>query len=104
MGKLITVFWRDIPAQVMAKERRQTEKVQLSKRFEEAIDMAAMRAGLVGTDAYLEEWKRSSENCGDDLKAEAESAAARIEAEYDKDRLVELVKNSGIDPQNTSQS
>lgn len=102
MPQLITVYWRDIPAQVIAKERRQSEKVPLDDRFAEAIDMAAMRAGLVGTDAYLEEWKRVSENCGDDLKAEAASAAARIEDEYDQERLVALAKNEGVDPGNAA--
>lgn len=60
--------------------------------------MAAMRAGKGGTDAYLEEWKRISEECGDDLKAEAEKAAAELEAEYDKERLMALVKNLGNEP------
>ena len=104
MPQLITVYWRDIPAQVIAKERRQSEKVQLDDRFAEAIDMAAMRADLVGTDAYLEQWKRVSENCGDDLRAEVESAAARIEESYGQDRLIALAKNKGIDPANTADS
>ena len=99
MPKLITVFWRDIPAQVIAKERRQTEKVQLSERFADAIDRAAMRAGKGSTDAYLEEWKRVSENCGDDLRAEAEAAAEKLEAAYDKERLLALVRNLGNDPE-----
>jgi hypothetical protein len=98
MAKLITVYWRDIPAQVMAKERRTSAKVELTERFADAIDRAAMRAGKGSTDAYLEEWRRVSEPCGDDLQAEADAAAARIEAAYDKERLIALVKNEGKDP------
>jgi hypothetical protein len=98
MPQLITVFWRDIPAQVIAKERRQKEKVQLTERFAEAIDAAAMRAGKGSTDAYLEEWKRVPVKCGDDLKAEAEAAAAKLEEEYDRERLIALVKNEGHNP------
>jgi len=98
MAKLITVYWRDIPAQVMAKERRTSAKVELSERFADAIDRAAMRAGKGSTDAYLEEWRRVSEPCGDDLQSEADTAAARIEAAYDKERLIALVKNEGNDP------
>lgn len=98
MANLITVFWRDIPAQVMAKERRTTAKKELSPRFAEAIDHAAMRAGMVGTDAYLEQWRRVSEPCGDDLDAIASAAAERLEAEYDKDRLMSLIKNQGQEP------
>ena len=104
MAKLITVFWRDIPAQVMARERRQSEKIELSPRFADAIDRAAMRAGLMGSDAYLEEWKRVSENCGDDLVAEAEAAAAKIESDYDKDRLMQLIRNHGNESESISQS
>ncbi len=98
MANLITVYWRDIPAQVMAKERRNTAKMELSSRFAEAIDHAAMRAGMVGTDAYLEQWRRVSEPCGDDLDAIARSAAERLESEYDKDRLMTLIRNEGLEP------
>ncbi len=97
MAQLITVYWRDIPAQVIAKERRKAEKVQLSERFAEAIDAAAMRAGKAGTDAYLEEWRRVSESCGTDLRSAAEARAASLEALYDKAKLIELVRNHGND-------
>lgn len=100
MAKLITVYWRDIPAQVMAKERRQSEKIELNERFADAIDRAAMRAGLIGSDGYLEQWSRVSVNCGDDLRAEVQTAAARLEATYDKDRLMALIRNHGRDQDN----
>lgn len=97
MPQLITVYWRDIPAQVIAKERRVSEKVQLTERFAEAIDAAAMRGGKGDTDAYLEEWKRVPRPCGDDLKAEAEAEAERLEAAYDRERLIALTKNEGFE-------
>jgi hypothetical protein len=96
LADLIITYWRDIPAQVTAKQGRQTAKRELSLRFTEAIDMAAMRSGAAGTDDYLAEWRRGApEPCGDELEAAAEAAAAKIEAEYDKDRLVRLAKNGG---------
>ncbi|WP_424947510.1 virulence factor [Candidatus Spongiihabitans sp.] len=98
MAKLITVYWRDIPAQIIAKERRDSVKIKLSERFSDAIDRAAMRAGVIGSDAYLEEWSRVSVNCGDDLRAEAQAAAEKIEAAYDKDRLMALILNKGDEP------
>ena len=98
MANLITVFWRDIPAQVMAKERRTSAKVELSPRFAEAIDAAAMRAGMVGTDAYLEQWRRVSVPCAADLETAAREAAQKLEAEYHRDRLLALVKNQGLEP------
>lgn len=98
MPKLITVMWRDIPAQVIAKERRESVKVKLSDRFADAIDRAAMRAGKGSSDAYLADWRRINESCGPDLQAEAESAAAKIEADYDAARLLALIRNKGDEP------
>jgi hypothetical protein len=96
LADLIITYWRDIPAQVTAKQGRQTAKRELSLRFTETIDMAAMRSGAAGTDDYLAEWRRGApEPCGDDLEAAVEAATAKIEAEYDKDRLVRLAKNGG---------
>ena len=72
MAEKVVVYWRDIPAQVIVKAGRKTAKRQLPERFEQAIDRAAMRAKLTGTDAYLEQWRRADPvPCGDDLEAEA---------------------------------
>ena len=76
MAKLITVYWRDIPSQVIAKKGRTTSKVQLSHRFQEAIDRAAMRAGEGSSDAYLREWRREASTCSDDLEEAARETAA----------------------------
>ena len=96
MAPLLIVYWRDIPAQVIVKAGRQTAKRELAPRFQEAIDRAAMRTGAHGTDAYLAEWRRAAQTpCGDDLEAEATSAAARIETEYDAARIARLVASGG---------
>ncbi len=94
MARIVTVYWRDIPAQVIAKQGRRSAKRALSGRFQEAIDRAAMRSGAHGSDAYLAEWRRGEPaRCGDDLETEA--AAARIEAAYGDDRLAALVRAVG---------
>jgi hypothetical protein len=96
MAQLVITYWRDIPSQVTVKAGRKAEKKMLSDRFQEAIDMAAMRSGAADTDDYLAEWRRADPaEVGDDLLAEATSAAERLEAEYDKDRLKDLIKNGG---------
>jgi hypothetical protein len=96
MAKLTIVYWRDIPAQVIAKEKRTTAKRVLPERFEKAIDRAAMRSGTRDADAYLAEWRRGEATpCGDDLEAEAAAAAARLDAEFDDDRLAKLVAAGG---------
>ncbi len=96
MAEKVVVYWRDIPAQVIVKAGRKAAKRQLSERFEQAIDRAAMRAQLTGTDAYLEQWRRAEPvPCGDDLEAEASAAADALEAEFTAERLRELVRNGG---------
>ncbi len=101
MAQLITVYWRDIPAQVIAKAGRKTAKIQLTERFEQAIDRAAMRADLRDTDSYLEHWRRGApEACDDDLEAAAKAAAERLEADYPKERLIELIKQGGLEAPN----
>jgi hypothetical protein len=89
------IWWRDIPAQVTAKEGRSTARAQLSERFQEAIDAAAMRAGLIGTDAYLAEWRREARACGDDLESEVAEEAEWLEAAYPDDLLDRLVRADG---------
>jgi hypothetical protein len=93
----IIVFWRDIPAQIIVKAgRRSVAKRELPERFIQAIDACAMRVGARETDAYLAEWRRGApEPCGDDLEAEADATLARLENEYGRDRLRELVDNGG---------
>src|SRR4051812_6071094 len=96
MADLVIVYWRDIPAQVIVKAGRKSAKRELPERFVQAIDACAMRVGASDTDAYLAEWRRAApEPCGDDLEAEADAALARLESEYDRDRLRELVDNGG---------
>jgi len=95
MAQLIIVSWHDIPAQVIAKAGRTSAKRELSPRFQEAIDRAAMVSGEHGTDAYLAAWRRDVTACGDDLEAEVTAAAARIEAEFVDTRLAQLVKAGG---------
>ena len=94
-AKLITVYWRDIPAQVIAKKGRESAKLMLSNRFQEAIDRAAMRAGKGGSDAYMAEWRREPTECGDDLQAEAEAAVQHLEAAYSDADLAALTRAQG---------
>jgi hypothetical protein len=99
MASLIIISWRDIPAQVIVKRARETVRVRLSARFQEAVDRAAMRAGRGTSDAYIADWKRSAPRpCGDDLQAEAAAEAARIEARYSDEDLEKLIRAKGLAP------
>jgi hypothetical protein len=96
MAKLIRMYWRDIPAQVIAKQGRKTAKVMLSSRFQEAIDRAAMRAGKGSSDAYMEDWRREYEDMDGDLQSAAAAAAEVFEAAFDDAQLERLVKAHGV--------
>ena len=96
MAEVTIVYWRDIPAQVIAGRGRRAVKIPLPERFEQAIDRAAMKVGATGTDAYLEEWRKAPPVTveGDD-RAAAEAVAARLDADYDAGRLRALIGNDG---------
>ncbi len=97
MVELTVILWRDIPAQVTCGSGRSATRAVLSDRFQEAIDDAAMAAGLSGTDAYLEEWRREARTReGDDAGAVA-AEVERLEAEYTDDSLARLVRARGLD-------
>jgi len=92
------VYWRDIPAQVIVGKGRRGAKVQLSERFEQAIDRAAMKAGARDTDSYLAEWRKAAPYDVAGEPAEVAAAqAARLEATYDSARLKALIANDGRD-------
>lgn len=97
MGELTVIWWRDIPAQVIAKEGRESAKVVLSDRFQDSIDQAATRVGLIGSDEYLAEWRRVRRTCAGDLESEVEDEAAKLEAAYPDDRLTTLIRSGGIE-------
>ena len=94
--QLTVVWWRDIPAQVTAKAGRTSARVQLTGRFQEAIDAAAMSAGVFDSDGYLEEWRRETRSCGDDLETEVAAEAERLEQAYTDDDLAGLAREGGL--------
>ncbi|SHE40623.1 Virulence factor [Ruegeria intermedia] len=96
MPDVTIVYWRDIPAQVIVGKGRRGAKRQLSERFEQAIDRAAMKVNARDSDAYLAEWRKAEpfEVEGDPAEI-AEAQALRLEEDYDQDRLKALIANDG---------
>ena len=95
MAQLITIWWRDIPMQVIAREGRQTEKRVLDKRFQFAVDKAAMNAGKKAYGDYIEEMRRSEQPAEGDLTALVDAELARLDAAYTKDVLHRLIASGG---------
>ena len=102
-ASLTLVYWRDIPAQVIARAGQRTARRALSARFQEAIDRAAMRAGLSDSDAYLGEWRRGEAPAADageggGLEEQADALVRRIESEFTAERLAAFVAAGGRAP------
>ena len=97
MAELTVILWRDIPAQVSATHEGATARRELPERFQKAIDAAAMTAGLIESDAYLEGWRQTSRSCGPDLEAEVVAEAERLDAAYDRSTLLRLTRSGGLD-------
>lgn len=96
MPDVTVIHWRDIPAQVTSGSGRRATRALLSERFQVAIDAAAMAAGMSGTDAYLEEWRRETIERDGAVEAAVATEVARIEHEYTDDVLARLVRAQGL--------
>ena len=100
MAKLISIYWRDIPAQVVGRQGRTNVKKELDPRFAKAIDRAAMRAGRGSSDAYLEDWRRVTEMVDGDLEALVAERVAALETRFSDEYLEAVVKAGGLEQEN----
>jgi hypothetical protein len=98
---LVVIFWRDIPAQVNAGSGAEKHQVILPRRFQRAVDDAAMVAGKKTASEYVGEWRRVAMAVPDDaggMQAAAEREAHRLDDAFPRERLQQLVANGGRDP------
>jgi hypothetical protein len=92
------VYWRDIPAQIKVRQGGRRVNRQLTTRFQEAIDEAAMRGQVTGTDDYLAEWRSSEwQTSEEDADPLADALVAQIEGEYTPERLRDLKLSKGYE-------
>lgn len=101
MAQITVVYWRDIPAQVLVGTGRRAAKVQLSERFEQAIDRAAMKSGASETDAYLADWRKVAEGDTDGGAEAAQARADELEAEWTPERLKTVALAGGYETERT---
>ena len=96
MADVTIVYWRDMPAQVIVGKGRRGTKLPLPERFEQAIDRAAMKSGAAESDAYLEGFRKAAPYTVDGADADVAAAeVARIDAEYDLEKIKALIANDG---------
>ena len=98
MAKCTVLCWQEVPSLVEARDDAGTHKIQLSDRFQELIDMVAMRRGLSGSDTYLMEWRKDPplDRPGNAMEA-AKALSAEIEERYDtiREEAIRLSKTGG---------
>jgi hypothetical protein len=93
MAKCTILYWQDIPSLVEATDGATTKKIQLSQRYQELIDLVAMKKGLAGTDAYLDEWNKGIPEEQDGTPdAVAAAKAEELEGQFDAIRAAALEK------------
>ena len=102
MAKITIVYWRDIPAQIIAEQgrgrNRKQFKIELGKKFIVSIDSAAMKSGAEGSDDYLSDWRRSDpEEISDNLELEVNKLKKEIEEKYSNSKLKKLISNGGFE-------
>ena len=94
--KKITIFWRDIPSQILIQKGRKRDKMMLEHRFQEAIDRAAMRAGKGSSSAYIAEWRRETELINEDVSNNfLTEEVQKLQNLFSEEDLKALIKNHG---------
>ena len=96
MTKLSILFWQDIPTVIEARDSKGIEKVELSKRFSELVDIIAMKKGLSGTDDYLQHWqKKRLPNTSKSAKETVDEIIKDFESKYEeiRSKALESIRN-----------
>ncbi len=95
-AEVVTIFWRDIPAQVNGQAGRDRHQVLLSSKFQRAVDRAKRKAGIYTAEEDIAQWRRESVACDGDVVAAATAAARELESTYTRDYLGRLAYAGGF--------
>jgi len=93
---VVTIYWRDIPAQVNGQTGRERHQVLLSSRFQRAIDRAKRKANIYSAEQDIAQWRRVGAACEGDPSVAADAEASRIELEFSREYLGKLAFACGI--------
>jgi Virulence factor len=98
MAELTVIKWRDIPMQIVVRDDSGgSARRLLPEKFQEAVDAAAMVAGLIGSDDYTEQMAMERSTVGDDLEAEASAAEAAVLTRWDDETLKTAIRAGGYE-------
>ena len=87
------VYWQDIPSQVDARDGAKSHKEMLSQRFQELIDVVAMKKKITQSDDYINGWSKGEKTERMGTAAEVATAVAReLEARFDEIRANALAQ------------
>jgi DNA phosphorothioation-dependent restriction protein DptG len=93
MATYQVLYWQDIPSLVEAHDGTNGHKEQLSLQFQELIDLVATKKDIVGSDAYLEEWRKGSpEQRAGTPEEVVKAVASEFESRFDAIRAEALAK------------
>ena len=87
MATYQVTYWQEIPSQVDAREAGKLHKQMLSQRFQELIDIVAVKRKLDSSDDYITQWAKGEklERPGS-AEEVVKAVAAELEARYDEIR------------------
>lgn len=94
---VVTIYWRDIPAQVNGQSGRDRHQVVLSSKFQRAIDRAKRKANIYTAEEDIAQWHRVSVPCDGDVAAAADEAAALLESTVTREFLGKLAYAGGFE-------
>lgn len=96
-NEVIVIMWRDIPAQVNAQMGRERKQVQLTEKFQRAIDRAKRKAHIYTAEEDIAQWRRVSLPLVGDMAEAAQREADRLDSEYSRERLGKLAFAGGFE-------
>lgn len=99
MARYSIIYWKDIPAQVKARDEGGEISAVLPERFQQTIDAAAMAQNSAEEDAYLAGWRVGEEkNRPGGAQEVLEAVLTELDEAYPAKRLAEIARAYKISP------
>ncbi len=92
-ARLSVHYWRDVPVRVSAQFGRTRHEVDLPRRFQRTLELAAGRS----IPSTAQGWWVQDRMCTDDLELEVTAEVCRIESVYSRNKLSRLALTNGFD-------